>query len=138
MIFSIILSILQITLGTQVRQFVDEQIKLIGYEKQLWLTAPRINFYIHRSLSILVFLVNVYLWYINRKLKLKYVKVNFVILCILVEILTGIMMYYFEFPILSQPIHLLLASILFGVQIYLFMESRSQKIEINKTLYNDL
>ena len=79
-----------------------------------------------------------YLWYINRKLKLKYVKVNFVILCILVEILTGIMMYYFEFPILSQPIHLLLASILFGVQIYLFMESRSQKIEINKTLYNDL
>jgi len=138
LIFSIILSILQITLGTQVRQFVDEQIKLIGNERELWLSAPRINFYIHRSLSILVFIVNVYLWYINRKLKLKYAKVNFVMLCIFIEILTGIMMYYFEFPILTQPLHLLLASILFGVQIYLLMESRSQKIKMNKTVYNDL
>ena len=39
-----------------------------------------------------------------------------IILFIGLEILTGIMMYYFEFPFSTQPIHLLLASLLFGAQ----------------------
>ena len=46
----LVLTLIQIILGTQVRQFVDEQTKLIGYEKNLWLAKPEINFYIHRSL----------------------------------------------------------------------------------------
>ena len=35
--------------------------------------------------------------------------------------------YYFDFPFLSQPIHLVIASILFGIQIYIALEVLHQK-----------
>lgn len=123
----LMLTLIQIVLGTQVRQFVDEQTKIIGYEKTLWLSQPELDFYIHRSLSILVLLVNGYLWFVNRKLNLGYKKINLVLGCILLEVFTGIMMYYFDFPLLSQPLHLVIASILFGIQMYILLEVLHQK-----------
>jgi cytochrome c oxidase assembly protein subunit 15 len=123
----LVLTLIQIILGTQVRQFVDEQTKLIGYEKNLWLAKPEINFYIHRSISILVLLLNGYLWYKNKTLNLGFRKINLVMGCILLEVCTGILMYYFDFPFLSQPIHLVIASILFGIQIYIALEVLHQK-----------
>jgi cytochrome c oxidase assembly protein subunit 15 len=127
LIFGIILTLIQITLGTQVRQFVDEQAKIVGYEKSLWLKEPELNFYIHRSTSILVLLINSYLWFLNKKNNLGYKKINLVLGCIILEVLTGIMMYYLEFPFLSQPLHLVVASILFGIQMYIFLEILHQK-----------
>ena len=41
---------------------------------------------------------------------------------LLLEIATGIAMYYVDFPFGSQPLHLVLASLLFGVQFYLLLE----------------
>ena len=41
---------------------------------------------------------------------------KYIIIFIGLEILTGIMMYYFKFPFSTQPIHLFLASLLFGAQ----------------------
>jgi len=121
-IFSIILTLVQVTIGTQVREFVDEQVKLIGYDKSNWLTGVPLKFYVHRSFSILVLLVNFYLFYLNKKLSLGYNKVNYVMFFIGVEIATGILMYYFDFPLLSQPIHLVIATIIFGLQFYILLE----------------
>ena len=61
-IFSIVLTLIQVVLGTQVREFVDEKVKSIGYDKANWLTDVPIKFYIHRSFSIVVLLVNFYLF----------------------------------------------------------------------------
>ena len=121
-IFSIILTLIQVVLGTQVREFVDEQVKLIGYDKANWLTGVPLKFYIHRSFSVLVLIVNLYLLYLNKKLNLGYNKINYVIILIAVEIFTGILMYYFDFPLLSQPIHLVIATIIFGLQFYILLE----------------
>ena len=41
-----------------------------------------------------------------------------ILLLIGLEILTGIWMYYFDFPFSSQPLHLVFASLLFGAQSY--------------------
>ena len=134
--FGIILSLFQIILGTQVREFIDEQTKLIGYDKTLWLDSPKLNFYIHRSTSILVLLLNGYLWLYNRKHKLGFKKINLLIVCIGLEILTGVLMYYFDFPFLSQPLHLIIASIIIGIQIYILFELRHVKtmIKLNDTV----
>ena len=129
MIVAMALSFIQIILGTQVRQYVDEQIKEIGYLKELWLESPRLNFYIHRTFSIAVFLVNVWLFYLNRKLKLGYTKMNLVMLCVIAEISTGIAMYYFDFPFLSQPLHIVIASIMIGIQFYIYLESRQRNLQ---------
>jgi cytochrome c oxidase assembly protein subunit 15 len=122
LILALILSLIQIILGTQVREFVDEQTKLIGYQKDLWLKYPTLNFYIHRSTSILVLFLNGYLWYLNRYEVLGFNKLKLVVYCVLLEVSTGVMMYYFDFPFLSQPIHLVIASMLFGIQCYILLE----------------
>lgn len=133
-IIAIILTLIQVIFGTQVRQFVDEQIRALGYSAEnLWLADPNITFYIHRSFSILVLLVNLYLWWQNRKLNLKLNKINFIMGLILLEIATGVAMYNFDFPFLSQPLHLVIASVLFGFQFYLLMEAIYAPQKIKKS-----
>ncbi|MFV8281590.1 COX15/CtaA family protein [Christiangramia marina] len=124
LIFAVILTLVQVVMGTQVRQFVDEQVRNYGYNaEELWLADPNLNFYIHRSFSIIVLLLNVFLWWNNRQNNLFQSRVNWVIAFILLEVGTGVAMYNFDFPFLSQPLHLVIASLLFGVQFYLLMET---------------
>ncbi|WP_394970705.1 heme A synthase [uncultured Croceitalea sp.] len=132
---SLFITLIQIILGTQVRQFVDEQIDVVGENaKELWLLKPTLQFYIHRSLSILVVLINGYLFFKIKKYSLGFEKINWVIYLIVFEVLTGILMYYIEFPFGSQPLHLVLASLLFGVQFYLVLETLKAS-KSHKTLY---
>ncbi|WP_224484565.1 COX15/CtaA family protein [Robertkochia aurantiaca] len=120
---SLMLTAVQIILGTQVRQFVDEQVALLGSEnKNLWLQEAELSFYVHRTFSILVFAVNAYLFYLNRLRFHIYSKINIVMMLLLLEIFSGIIMYYVDFPFGSQSLHLVIASILFGVQFYLLQE----------------
>ncbi len=126
---TLIMTLIQVVLGTQVRQFVDEQVKS-GIENQsLWLSNPEITFYFHRSFSIVVLLANLYLYLRNKKLGLGFNKINWVMLLLSIEIVSGMMMYYAHFPFGSQTIHLVLASILFGIQFYMILESRKTNIE---------
>ena len=120
---SLALTLVQIVLGTQVRQFIDEQIAIVGeHAKSLWLQDPTVQFYVHRSFSIAVFLLNGYLFYYIKKNKLGFSKIRWVMLLLVLEVATGIAMYYIDFPFGSQPLHLVLASILFGIQFYLVLE----------------
>ncbi|WP_077398380.1 COX15/CtaA family protein [Cellulophaga omnivescoria] len=122
-IITLLLTLVQIILGTQVRQMVDDQADIVGETaKHLWLNNVTITFYIHRSFSIIVLLLNVYLFYRIHKLKLGLSKINWVLLLLLLEIITGVAMNYIHFPFGSQTLHLVLASLLFGVQFYMVLE----------------
>lgn len=128
------LTLIQIVLGTQVRQFVDEQIEILGYSsKNLWLQDPTLQFYIHRTFSILVVLLNLYLAYRIKKEKLGFTKINWIVVVLLLEAATGILMYYFDFPFATQPLHLILAAMLFGLQYYFVLEVLDAK-KSHKTL----
>ena len=116
-LLSLILTVFQIGFGVQVREFVDIQTDYLGLKnKSNWLLKAPILFYIHRSFSLVVLALNSFL---GIKL-LKNGTIPLVFKCIILfiglEILTGIMMYYFHFPFSTQPVHLLLASLLFGAQ----------------------
>jgi len=126
---SILLTLIQIVLGTQVRQFVDEQIHALGEtSKSLWLANPELDFYIHRTFSIIVLLVNVALFYRCRKLQLGFQKVNWVMVLLTLEILSGVAMFYFDFPFGTQTLHIVMATLLFGIQFYLILEAnKAQK-----------
>lgn len=122
---TLLLSLIQIVMGTQVRQFVDDRIDILGEQvRNLWLAEPDLSFYLHRSFSIAVLLLNFYLAYIIYKNGLNMKKINWVVALIVAEVLTGMAMYYLDFPFATQPIHLILASLLFGIQFYLLLESR--------------
>lgn len=128
------LTLIQIVLGTQVRQYIDGQIDNLGeHAKASWLQYPTLQFYVHRSFSVVVVLLNVYLAYVIKKNRLGYTKINWVLGLLGLEIISGIAMYYFHFPFASQPLHLVLAAFLFGVQFYLILEA-GKSVPIHKTL----
>ena len=125
MIVATVLTLIQIVLGTQVRQFVDVQNTLNGYHNWDIQEFAPMNFYVHRSLSIIVLLLNGWLFMRNRKLQLGFNKFKLVITCIGLEIVTGIAMFYFDFPFSSQPLHIVIAAILIGIQFYIILESHN-------------
>ena len=125
LIISVIFSLIQIALGTQVRQFIDEQVKLFGFEnKEYSLMNPSFKFYFHRSFTIAIILVNGAMFYLNQLHKLGYKLINWVLVLLFLETITGILMYYAEFPLGTQAVHLLSGALLFGVQFYLWQQSR--------------
>jgi cytochrome c oxidase assembly protein subunit 15 len=128
LIISVIFSLIQIAMGTQVRQFIDEQVKLYGFEnKNHSLMNPSFKFYFHRSFTIAIVLVNLGMFYINQLKNLGYTLVNWIVILILLEAITGVLMYYAEIPIGTQAIHLLAGALLFGLQFYLWLQHRYAK-----------
>ena len=134
LLFALVLTLIQIVLGTQVLHHVDEQVKNIGYIKELWMQNPTLQFYVHRSFSFVVFFTNAWLYLRNRSMILGFNKMNLVIICIVFEVVSGIAMYYFDFPFLSQPLHLVVATILFGIQFYIYLENRRKSIFITEEI----
>ena len=129
---SFILTLVQFGLGVDVRQFIDYQIKKTGYNApQLWLDRPEVSFYVHRSLSLIVVVLSVWIYrqVIKEGIALKYIQ--FIIGCILVEIGLGILMYYIDFPWGTQPLHLLIATLLFSAQLYWLLRIKLKPYDLS-------
>ncbi len=124
-LLSLIFTIIQIVIGTQVREFIDEQIIMIGEtKKNLWLLVLPSIFLTHRSFSLLILTVNFFVIYLSRKINLNSKIIFWIIGIIAIEIILGVAMYYLHFPFSSQPLHLLLATILFGAQFFFYISIR--------------
>ena len=122
--FAVLLTLFQIGLGTQVRQYVDLQMDQLPSQ---WLDPAPIKFYVHRSLSLLVLGVHLLILWRLLKMKCKMKIFHQILALIGLEILTGIVMFYFDFPFSSQPIHLILAALLFGAQSFFILQLMSNK-----------
>ena len=95
---SFALTLIQFGLGVDVRQFIDYQIKQAGSNApQLWLDRPEISFYVHRSLSLVVVVLSIWIYKLVIKEGLAQKYIQFIIGCILAEIALGILMYYVDF-----------------------------------------
>jgi heme a synthase len=132
---AIFLSFFQILLGTQVREMIDEIAFRFNYlNRHQWIEQLDISFYIHRSFSIFVLLVNVYLGY--RLFRLKDGLLNRLIVgligMIVLEILFGVMLVEWAIPAVLQPLHLVVATLIFGIQflmlIIYYYATRSQGV----------
>lgn len=124
-VVAMVLSLIQILLGTQVRETMDEVIHLLGYEaRDFWVEQLGIQFYIHRSFSILVAAVNVF-WFwlvVREKVPATIVKlIRWSLAIVTVEVLTGILMAYFGVPAYAQPMHLTLAIGMIGLQFVVWL-----------------
>ena len=119
-----LITLAQVTLGTQVREFIDQQIDQLGENaKHLWLQEPTLKFYVHRSFSIVIVMLNVALAIKLFRSYPNYNKIKWVLVFVGLSVITGIAMSYFDFPFATQPLHLVLAALLFGVQFFIFLET---------------
>ena len=83
-----------------------------------------ITYHAHWDLTYL------YLGFLYKKEKLLYNKMSWIWSLIGLEIITGIAMTYFKFPFGTQTSHLVFASILFGVQFYIILETYKNKDDL--------
>ena len=123
-IVTLIVSIIQILLGTQVREAVDLiAIRLNDTARSTWVAQLGNNFEIHRFHSMLVLLLNAYSLYLCYQSSQPYFYrwSKLLILLIVATIGLGVILAYQNLPRLVQPFHLLSAAIIFGVQLYLFL-----------------
>ncbi len=127
------LTVVQIVMGIDVREFVDEQLKNLGFENKALIDLEAdTQFLIHRSFSIVVVLLNGWIFLRNRSQKLEYKLPAWIVVVLFVEVLAGVLMSYFDFPFGSQVVHLLFAAILFGLQFYLILKISSKERAIRQ------
>ncbi|HYG37447.1 MAG TPA: COX15/CtaA family protein [Cytophagales bacterium] len=125
LVLNVVISIVQMVWGTQVREEIDHIAQsLMHVNRDQWVSKLGVDFLIHRSFSWIVMGVNILLIYVVYK-NFKSVKLFTSLALILfalvmAEIVAGIILAYFSFPAVIQPIHLFLAFVIFGVQ-FLFL-----------------
>jgi heme a synthase len=127
---SLITLFVQILLGTQVREAIDRISAEI--HRKNWVEAVGLDFIIHRSFSWLVLLINGFLMFKLWKMKSLNRFSLAVILLILGTLFTGMAMAWFGVPPFLQPIHLLLATVTFGVEFLLLLQLFGKAKEIVK------
>jgi heme a synthase len=127
---SMTLLLVQILLGTQVREAIDEISASLSRDQ--WIAGLDERFNLHRSFSWIVLFVH--LGFIVRLRKTQGLKIFplTLILLILSTIVTGAGMAYFAVPPFLQPIHLLLATVTFGLQFMLLLRmNRKEEIQLS-------
>lgn len=122
----IVLISMQIVLGTQVREAIDQIAKALSYTlRDTWIEKIGLVFYVHRTFSLVILGLHIYLAYLLKKNTEKNSKLsiwaNALAGLIIAEILSGVIMAYFAIPALMQPVHLLLGSLIIGVQFLLLL-----------------
>lgn len=116
---ALLLTFWQIVLGTQVREQVDAVSAAAGYlGRETWVAQLNGVFSLHRTVSAAVLLLSVYVAYTlwqTGELRLRRLGVGTLGLVGL-EIVAGITLASFALPAAVQPVHLTLATALFGAQ----------------------
>ena len=116
---ALFLTFWQIMLGTEVRERVDVVSAAAGYlGRETWVAQLGSIFSVHRTVSALVLLLNCYVGY--ELWQLGYAGLRRLVVVILgtigLEILAGVVLASFALPASVQPVHLMLATVMFGVQ----------------------
>ncbi|ABG59468.1 COX15/CtaA family protein [Cytophaga hutchinsonii] len=129
------LTVIQIFLGTEVRETIDIISYALDYQyKETWIASAGSIFIIHRSYSILLTAATIYFTFILYKQRALYPKAyrlsTKIAAVIAIEIAAGITLAYFALPPWAQPIHLLFATVLLGVQlafVFRFMVGQNRR-----------
>jgi len=130
-IVSIIILLVQVIIGTEVRKFVDIKMELYNYtQKEKWFEEIPGIFYTHRSFSWFIIILNTYIFYLLKKIRLKSIIIYSANALIFIQIISGIVMFYFNFPFSTQPLHLLLSTIIVGLQFYFLMLYNYKSYEV--------
>ncbi|WP_374090493.1 heme A synthase [Methylomicrobium lacus] len=123
------MTLLQVAMGTQVREAVDFISHEHSYiDRQFWRDDFPIIFYVHRSFSSIILLTNFWVfWKLRQSCDRQslFLRTGYVLIGLIVTaILAGVTLDRLGMPPVAQPVHLLMANLIFGVQFFLYMGLR--------------
>ncbi|GAC1593339.1 MAG: hypothetical protein NVS3B19_15480 [Ginsengibacter sp.] len=118
-VITIVLLLIQIILGTQVRQQIDDISKSMMFEhRDSWIQKLNAVFKIHRLFSFIVAAASVYVYYEYQRLKELTFSTRMIFISVSATFLLGAIMSIFNMPAIAQPAHLLFSSVLLMALFY--------------------
>jgi cytochrome c oxidase assembly protein subunit 15 len=123
------MTLIQIMMGTQIRETVDLLAHQYDYaQRNLWVERLPLIFDVHRYFSLLILLVNT--WLVWRLLsgaeqhRLLFPAASALIALVAAAITVGLALDKLDMPAYAQPLHLLAANMIFGVQFFVYIVVR--------------
>jgi heme a synthase len=108
----LVLLFFQSVLGTMVRMYIDDVSRALNYQqRETWLAESPFAFIIHRGFSWVVLVAGFSLAWVGRNNIQLRNKLFMLAAILLLNMTTGIILYYSDMPAIAQPLHLLLAAI---------------------------
>lgn len=124
LVLSITALMIQISLGTQVREAIDMIALQFQYLlRDRWVEQLGSTFYVHRSFSLLILGLQVYLYLLlKRSGHPEFQFWSLILMALIVaEVLLGTYMVYFAIPQWAQPVHLVCGTLIIGLQFWLYL-----------------
>lgn len=124
--FSLVLIVVQVAVGTGVREEID----IISasnrtLDRGMWLEAVGAIFGLHRGLAVLSTVAIALLFFIVRSRFAPHTHqskfTNLLVLLLGLQLICAMVLTYLDIPPVAQTAHLVLASLIFGVQYYLML-----------------
>ena len=119
----LVLTMIQLILGTQVREMVDIAKNVLGLSREMWLDTETLLYRVHRSFSWLVLLLAGWLYITLRKEQIQgaFKRLGItIVLLILLQMFLGLGMERLGMPGLFQLLHLVSVSVLICTE-FLFL-----------------
>ncbi len=121
---TILVTLVQVVLGTQVREQVDHISAALSFQQRdTWINRLGNVFDVHRTFSILVAGLCVYLYFKYKNIPGMKLCGGLILFTVLANIFLGIVMSYFNMPAVAQPLHLLFSSILITTLYYQWLKT---------------
>lgn len=126
-IVSILMFFIQLNFGIEVRESIDTIASKLNYENRgNWVSMVGEDFLTHRSFSWIVLLTNgVLIILIMKKFKgwnSLQLSAKLLATFLVLEVIVGVILAYFGLPNYLQPIHLVLASLIFSIQLLILIQ----------------
>ncbi|TDQ06579.1 COX15/CtaA family protein [Pedobacter metabolipauper] len=123
---TIVLSVIQIVLGTEVREAVDAvSRKLLYNNRESWIAETGMIFSYHRDVAIFVLILNLVVYKIVKDKfngKAAALSVAYKIwIVLIIQIASGLILSNFALPPYAQALHILFSTALFTLQYYLYL-----------------
>lgn len=110
---TLVLLLVQIILGTEVREQIDVLAKANNYmHRNIWIAGLNFYFKIHRSFSLIIAALLMLLYVKNKKINTGKTTASNNLILIVGLIMVGVVMTYANIPAVAQPLHLLLSALL--------------------------
>jgi cytochrome c oxidase assembly protein subunit 15 len=128
LMFSLVFTLAQIVLGTQVRQQIDELIKSsTDTSRESWIATLTSKYTVHFSMAMVLAGLNIFIWFrLRKRMNVPQAKLllNASVLIVFATYGAGVIMHRFGIPAMVQPVHLFCAMVLAGVQFALILRTK--------------
>ena len=124
-IVALVLSLVQIVVGTEVREAIDAVLSTQGdLARDLWLTRIDGIYTSHKNIALAVVAINILVFFIiKRKLIAHTIDTyaNIILLLVILQFATGLALNFMGMPPVAQALHVWFAILFFSAQFYLLL-----------------